>query len=69
MRRGYSKTLTVILILIIIAVIALLTYLGYDYYSRYRTNKDGEAYVDSFTNGITLDTPVGDKQQFISKFY
>ena len=60
MRRGYSKTLTVILILIIIAVIALLTYLGYDYYSRYRTNKDGEAYVDSFTNGITLDTPVGD---------
>ena len=60
MRRGYSKTLTVILILIIIAVIALLTYLGYDYYSRYRTNKDGEAYVDTFTNGITLDTPVGD---------
>ncbi len=60
MRRGYSKTLTVILILIIIAVIALLTYLGCDYYSRYRTNKDGEAYVDTFTNGITLDTPVGD---------
>lgn len=60
MRNGYSKTLTVILILIIIAVIALLTYLGYDYYSRYRTNKDGESYVDSFANGITVDAPIGD---------
>ena len=60
MRRGYSKALTVILIMIIVAVIGLLAYLGYDYYSRYRTNKDGEAYVDSLTDGITVDAPVGD---------
>lgn len=60
MKSGYSKALTVILIMIIVAVIGLLAYLGYDYYSRYRTNKDGEAYVDSFTNGITVDAPVGD---------
>jgi len=57
MRSGYSKVLTIILIVIIVAVIALLAYLGFDYYSRYRTNKDGEAYVDSFTDGITVDTP------------
>ena len=54
MRSGYSKVLTVILIIIIIAVVGLLAYLGYDYYSRYRTNKDGEAYVDSLTDGITV---------------
>lgn len=60
MRRGYSKALTVILIIIIVAVIALLAYLGYDYYSRYRTNKDGEAYVDSLTEGIIGDTPAVD---------
>lgn len=60
MRRGYSKALTVILIIIIVAVIALLAYLGYDYYSRYRTNKDGEAYVDSLTEGIISDTPAVD---------
>ena len=60
MRSGYSKVLTIILIIIIVAVIALLAYLGYDYYSRYRTNKDGEAYVDSLTEGITVDAPIGD---------
>ena len=60
MRSGYSKTLTVILIMIIVAVIGLLAYLGYDYYSRYRTNKDGEAYVDSLVNGVTVDAPEGD---------
>lgn len=60
MRRGYNKILTVILIMIIVAVVGLLAYLGYDYYSRYRTNKDGEAYVDSLTDGITVDTPEGD---------
>ena len=61
MRRGYSKALTVILIMIIVAVIGLLAYLGYDYYSRYRTNKDGEAYVDSLIDGgVTVDAPVGD---------
>ena len=54
MRSGYSKVLTVILIIIIIAVVGLLAYLGYDYYSRYRTNKDGEAYVDSLTDGIAV---------------
>ena len=54
MRRGYSKVLTVILIIIIIAVVGLLAYLGYDYYSRYRTNKDGEAYVNSLTDGIAV---------------
>ena len=57
MRKGYSKVLTIILIIIIVAVIALLAYLGYDYYSRYRTNKDGEAYVDTLTDGITIDAP------------
>lgn len=60
MRSGYSKVLTIILIIIIVAVIALLAYLGYDYYSRYRTNKDGEAYVDSFTDGIAVDAPTAD---------
>ena len=60
MRSGYSKVLTVILIIIIVAVIALLAYLGYDYYSKYRTNKDGEAYVDALTDGITVDAPTGD---------
>ena len=65
MKSGYSKALTVILIMIIVAVIGLLAYLGYDYYSRYRTNKDGEAYVDSFTNGITVDAPVGDTNDSI----
>ena len=60
MRRGYSKALTVILIIIIVAVIALLAYLGYDYYSRYRTNKDGEAYVDTLTDGIIVDEPTVD---------
>ena len=60
MRRGYSKALTVILIIIIVAVIALLAYLGYDYYSRYRTNKDGEAYVDSLTEGVIVDEPTVD---------
>lgn len=60
MRRGYSKALTVILIIIIVAVIALLAYLGYDYYSRYRTNKDGEAYVDSLTEGLIVDSPTVD---------
>ena len=59
MRRGYSKALTVILIMIIIAVIGLLAYLGFDYYSKYRTNKDGEAFVDSLTDGITVDAPEG----------
>lgn len=62
MRSGYSKVLTVILIIIIVAVIALLAYLGYDYYSRYRTNKDGEAYVDSLTDGVTVDAPTVDVQ-------
>ena len=57
MRRGYSKALTVILIMIIVAVIGLLAYLGFDYYSKYRTNKDGEAFVDSLTDGITVDAP------------
>lgn len=60
MRRGYSKTLTVILIIIIIAVIGLLAYLGYDMYFRYRTNKDGEAYVDSFTDGVFVENPDGE---------
>ncbi len=60
MRSGYSKVLTVILIIIIVAVIALLAYLGYDYYSRYRTNKDGEAYVDTLTEGVTVDAPTVD---------
>ena len=61
MRRGYNKALTVILIMIIVAVIGLLAYLGYDYYSRYRTNKDADAYVDSFLDGgATVDTPEGD---------
>ena len=60
MRSGYSKVLTVILIIIIVAVIALLAYLGYDYYSKYRTNKDGEAYVDALTDGITVDAPTSD---------
>ena len=60
MRSGYSKVLTVILIIIIVAVIALLAYLGYDYYSKYRTNKDGEAYVDALTDGIKVDAPTGD---------
>ena len=57
MRRGYSKALTVILIMIIVAVIGLLAYLGFDYYSKYRTNKDGEAFVDTLTDGITVDAP------------
>lgn len=62
MRRGYSKALTVILIMIIVAVIGLLAYLGYDYYSRYRTNKDGEAYVDSLIEGgVTVEAPVEDE--------
>ena len=43
--------------MIIVAVIGLLAYLGYDYYSRYRTNKDGEAYVDTLTDGIIVDAP------------
>ena len=60
MRRGYSKALTIILIMIIVAVIGLLAYLGYDYYSRYRTNKDGEAYVDALTDGVTVDAPTVD---------
>ena len=60
MKRGYSNALTVILIMIIVAVIGLLAYLGFDYYSRYRTNKDGEAFVDSLTEGVTVDTPEGD---------
>ena len=60
MRSGYSKALTVILIMIIVAVIGLLAYLGFDYYSKYRTNKDGEAFVDSLTEGITVDAPEGD---------
>lgn len=59
MRRGYSKALTVILIMIIVAVIGLLAYLGFDYYSKYRTNKDGEAFVDTLTDGITVDAPEG----------
>ena len=57
MKRGYSKALTVILIMIIVAVIGLVAYLGFDYYSRYRTNKDGEAFVDSLTEGVTVDAP------------
>ena len=60
MRSGYNKILTVILIMIIVAVIGLLAYLGYDYYFRYRTNKDGEAFVDSLTDGVVVDAPVGD---------
>ena len=61
MRKGYNKALTVILIMIIVAVIGLLAYLGYDYYFRYSTNKDGEAFVDSLTDGVVVDnTPVGD---------
>ena len=59
MRRGYSNALTVILIMIIVAVIGLLAYLGFDYYSKYRTNKDGEAFVDSLTEGVTVDAPEG----------
>lgn len=59
MKRGYSKTLTVILIMIIVAVIGLLAYLGFDYYSKYRTNKDGEAFVDALTEGVTVDAPEG----------
>ena len=59
MKRGYSKALTVILIMIIVAVIGLLAYLGFDYYSKYRTNKDGEAFVDSLTEGVTVDAPEG----------
>lgn len=62
MKRGYSKALTVILIMIIVAVIGLVAYLGFDYYSRYRTNKDGEAYVDSLTDGVTVDAPTVDVQ-------
>jgi len=57
MKSGYSKALTIILIIIIVAVVGLLAYLGYDYYSRYRTNKDSEAYVDTLTNGVTVDSP------------
>ena len=60
MKSGYSKTLTVILIMIIVAVIGLVAYLGFDYYSRYRTNKDGEAFVDSLTDGVSVDAPEGD---------
>ena len=59
MKRGYSKALTVILIMIIVAVIGLVAYLGFDYYSRYRTNKDGEAFVDSLIEGVTVDAPEG----------
>ena len=59
MRSGYSKVLTVILIIIIVAVIGLLAYLGFDYYSKYRTNKDGDAFVDSLTEGVTVDAPEG----------
>ena len=59
MKRGYSNALTVILIMIIVAVIGLLAYLGFDYYSKYRTNKDGEAFVDSLTEGVTVDAPEG----------
>ena len=60
MKRGYSNALTVILIMIIVAVIGLLAYLGFDYYSKYRTNKDGEAFVDSLTDGVSVDAPEGD---------
>ena len=60
MKRGYSKALTVILIMIIVAVIGLVAYLGFDYYSRYRTNKDGEAFVDTLTDGVTVDAPTVD---------
>ena len=67
MRSGYSKALTVILIMIIVAVIGLLAYLGYDYYSRYRTNKDGEAYVDSLTDGVVVDAPDGDTNKSITQ--
>ena len=59
MKSGYSKALTVILIMIIVAVIGLVAYLGFDYYSRYRTNKDGEAFVDSLIEGVTVDAPEG----------
>ncbi len=60
MKSGYSKALTIILIIIIVAVVGLLAYLGYDYYSRYRTNKDSEAYVDTLTDGVIVDTPTVD---------
>ena len=60
MRSRYSKILTIILIIIIVAVFGLFAYLGYDYYSRYRTNKDGEAYVDSLTDGAVVDAPVSE---------
>ena len=59
MKKGYSNILTVILVMIIVAVIGLVAYLGFDYYSKYRTNKDGEAFVDSLTDGVTVDTPEG----------
>ena len=32
----------------------------FDYYSKYRTNEDGEAFVDSLTEGVTVDAPEGD---------
>lgn len=60
MRKGYSSALTIILIMIIVAVLGLVAYLGFDYYSKYRTNKDGEAFVDSLTEGVTVDAPEGD---------
>ena len=67
MKRGYSKALTVILIMIIVAVIGLVAYLGFDYYSRYRTNKDGEAFVDSLTEGVIVDAPEGDSTNTASE--
>ena len=67
MKRGYSKALTVILIMIIVAVIGLVAYLGFDYYSRYRTNKDGEAFVDSLTEGVIVDAPEGDSTNTTSE--
>ena len=67
MKRGYSKALTVILIMIIVAVIGLVAYLGFDYYSRYRTNKDGEAFVDSLTDGVIVDAPEGDSTNTTSE--
>ena len=67
MKKGYSKALTVILIMIIVAVIGLVAYLGFDYYSRYRTNKDGEAFVDSLTEGVIVDAPEGDSANTTSE--
>jgi len=60
MRRGYSKTLTVILIIIIIAVIGLLAFLGYNAYTNYRIKKDSQDAVDAFAQEVTIDAPEGD---------